>query len=58
MKIRPLGAELFHGDGQNRQTGMAKLIVTFFNFSKALKNPYISCDRRFVYGLPIAIKIY
>jgi hypothetical protein len=34
MKIRPLGAELFHAD---EQTEMAKLIVAFRNFAKAPK---------------------
>jgi hypothetical protein len=33
MKIRPVGAELFHADGQTyRQTDMKKLIVSFCNF--------------------------
>ena len=35
MKIRPLGAELLHADGQ---TDMAKLIVVFRNFAKAPKS--------------------
>jgi len=35
MKICPVGAELFHVDGQ---TDMAKLIVTFRNFANAPKN--------------------
>jgi hypothetical protein len=34
MKIRPVGAELFHVDGQ---TYMAKLIVAFRNFAIAPK---------------------
>jgi len=39
MKIRPLGAELFHADGQtDRQTDMTKLTVVFRNFSKAPTN--------------------
>ena len=36
MKVRPFGAELFHGqkDGHtDRQTDMEKLIVAFRNFS-------------------------
>jgi len=33
MKIRPVGAELFHSDGQNKQTHMTKLIVAFRNFA-------------------------
>jgi hypothetical protein len=32
MKIRPVGAELFHADGQ---TDMTKLIVAFRNFVNA-----------------------
>ena len=35
MKIRPVGAELFHAD---RRTYMTKLIVAFRNFAKAPKN--------------------
>ena len=41
MKIRPVGAELFHMDGRtDRETGMTKLIVAFRNFVKAPKNRY------------------
>jgi hypothetical protein len=32
IKIRPLGAELFHADGR---TDMTKLIVAFRNFAKS-----------------------
>ena len=35
MKIRPVGAELFHAD---RQTEMTKPIVGFHNFAKAPNN--------------------
>ena len=35
IKIRPVGAELFHVDGQ---TDMTKLIVAFRNFANAPKN--------------------
>ena len=35
MKIRPVGAELFHTD---RRTEMTKLIVAFRNFENARKN--------------------
>jgi hypothetical protein len=39
MKIRPVGAELFHADGQrDGQTNMTKLIATFHNFANAPKN--------------------
>jgi hypothetical protein len=41
MKIRPLGAELFHADSltdTDRQTAVTKLIVTFRNFANALNN--------------------
>jgi len=34
MKIRPVGAEFFHADGQ---TDMSKQIVAFPNFAKAPK---------------------
>jgi hypothetical protein len=45
MKIRPVGAELFHVDGQtdtdrrtDRQRHMTKLVVAFRNFANAPKN--------------------
>jgi len=38
MKIRPLGAELFHADRwTDRRTDMMKVIVIFCNFANALK---------------------
>jgi predicted NAD/FAD-binding protein len=36
MKIRPVGAELFHADGGTDRYD--DLIVTFLNFAKAPKN--------------------
>ena len=39
MKIRRVGAEMFHEDGRkHRRTEMMKLIVVFRNFAKAHKN--------------------
>jgi len=39
MKIRPMGAELFHSDRRTGgQTGLPKLIVDFRNFANAPKN--------------------
>jgi hypothetical protein len=35
LKIRPVGAELFHAE---RRTGRIKLITVFHNFAKAPKN--------------------
>jgi len=35
MKIRPVGAELFHAD---ERTDMTKLIVVYRNFANAPKN--------------------
>jgi len=41
MKIRPLGAELFHTDGwTDRRTDITKLIVAFRNFAKAPRIAY------------------
>ena len=40
MKIRPVGAELFHADRRtDTQTGMTKLRVASRNFFNAYKNP-------------------
>ena len=42
MKIRPVGAELFHTDGR---TDMKKLIVAFRNFcERAQKEMRTSCE--------------
>ena len=39
MKIRPVGAELFHVVGQrDGQTDTTKLIVAFLDFANAPKN--------------------
>jgi len=47
MKIRPVGAELFHADGwTDRQTEMTKLIVTFYSFANAPKSCKVSCRRK------------
>ena len=41
MKICPVGAELFHADGQrDSQTGMMKLIVAFCNFVNVPKSTH------------------
>jgi len=41
MKIHPVGAELFHTDGQaDRRIYMAKLIVAFRNFANMPKNKW------------------
>jgi hypothetical protein len=37
MKIRPVGAELFHADRPREQRDTTKLIVAFRNFAKAPK---------------------
>jgi hypothetical protein len=49
MKIRLVGAELFHADGRidrgkDRQTDVTKLIVAFCNFANASKKENSSCD--------------
>jgi len=37
MKIRPLGAELFHTDGRDGQTDVTKLMAPFLNFAQEPK---------------------
>ena len=45
MKIRPLGAELFHSKGhKERQTDMTKLLVAIRNFANAPKNVELILD--------------
>jgi len=38
MKICPVGAELFHANGQMNTEIWMKLTVTFYNFANAPKN--------------------
>jgi len=43
MKIRPVGADLFHAEGRREgQTYMTKLIVPFRNIANAQKKQIIS----------------
>jgi hypothetical protein len=43
MKIRPVGAELFHANGRtDGRTDMTKVIVAFRNFANASKNHYFN----------------
>jgi hypothetical protein len=38
MKIHPVGAELFHADGQTEEwTDMTKIIIAFYHFANMLK---------------------
>jgi hypothetical protein len=55
MKMRPLGEELFHADGQTHrrmdgqtdmQAGMTKLIIAFRNFANAPKHRSVNCTQR------------
>jgi hypothetical protein len=41
MKIRPVGAELFHDDGRTDRH-MAKQVLTFGKFAKAPKDEHVS----------------
>jgi hypothetical protein len=41
MKIRPVGAELFHDDGRTDRH-MVKQVSTFGKFAKAPKNEHVS----------------
>jgi len=45
MKIRPLGAELFHADGTEGHVDATNLIVPFLNFTNAPKNVYKLIDK-------------
>ena len=49
MKIRSMGAELFHADGL---IDMAKLIVAFRNFANEPKNPLWHFAKLFVTKWP------
>jgi hypothetical protein len=51
MKIRPVGAELFHADGRtDGQTDMTKLIVAFGKFANAPKTVYLNFNQYTVYS--------
>jgi hypothetical protein len=54
IKIRPVGAKLFHADGQ---TDMTKLIFAFRNFVKAPKN-YIKSHYNIKYNSFIPLKYH
>jgi hypothetical protein len=52
MKIRPVGAAMFHADRRTDREDMTKLIVAFRNFANAHKNdahPYLrfTLDRKY-----------
>jgi hypothetical protein len=52
MKIRPVGAEMFHADvRRDRQTYMTKLTVTIRSFTNVPKNKMciIECNDRLLY---------
>ena len=57
MKIRPVGAELFHADGQtDEQTDMTKLKIALRNFANAPKNYLLSsCDSNVIIIIIIII---
>jgi hypothetical protein len=62
MKIRVVGAELFHEGGRtdrqtDRQTDMTKLIVGFGNFSNASKNNYWKTKSVRRVGLPLRTRV-
>jgi len=44
MKISPVGAQLFHADGQ---TGMTTLIVILRNFAEAPANAFLTSQRTY-----------
>jgi hypothetical protein len=51
MKNRPVGADLFHADGEmdgrtDKQIDMSKLIVAFCNFASAPKNTIALLKKR------------
>jgi hypothetical protein len=46
MKIRPVGADMFHAGGRaDRHTDMTKLTVAFHNFANAPKNHITHCEQ-------------
>jgi len=55
MKIRPVGAEVFHADGwTDRQIHMTRLIVAFRNFANARRN-YPASKRWWAYLLSCVV---
>jgi hypothetical protein len=48
MKIRPLGAELFHENGKTeKEIYIIKVIAAFRNFAKAPKTHFIFCNKAY-----------
>jgi hypothetical protein len=55
MKIRPVGAELFHADGRtDGRTDMTKLIVAFRSFANAPKNGFKAAKCEYVDMIRVA----
>jgi len=52
MKIRSVGADLIHADGQtDRQTDMTKLMVAFRNYARSPKNSVFNFSRTLCYPI-------
>jgi len=54
MRIRPVGAELFHADGQ---TDTTKLTVAFRNFANAPKNLSSTILKMFIDCLHVLLQV-
>jgi 23S rRNA C2498 (ribose-2'-O)-methylase RlmM len=57
MKIRPVGAQLFHADGQTDtdtegRTYMTKLIGAFYNFAQAPSKSTLRLYSAFIFFVP------
>jgi hypothetical protein len=53
VKIRPVGAEMFHVDGRKTQTDMTQLTVTSHNFANMPKNDSSLLEVLIPQGLPL-----
>jgi len=58
MKIRPVGAELFHADGRaDKRTVVTEIIVAFRNFAKAPRNcTGIAKQVTSILGVPLSLQ--
>jgi hypothetical protein len=57
MKLRPVGAELFHTERTERQTDMTNLIIAFRNVANSLRPQSVTLEGKMKIKADAGIKI-